>query len=744
MLDQAALAEIKSLQRDNARLTPVQLIEQSRSANSALHRYFTWDDTEAAHAFRVIQARQVLRVVIRLQPKPAPQPLKVIASSPSRVAPTQAVIVQKPLAGFEEDIRRLLVAIEVQRTSYVSGPEMDAVFAEIYALLRTKVRSDNTFGGASRDANGTLSRFKPYTHGSAHTDRAAASLPSTHDAVVGARTLFPTRVFSAAASEHVFVAGHNNAKIGDFVTKGPWAGLNIFTLTLEERATCPKSCDLWHECLAPGTPVLTADLRWVPIESLTVGDRIAAFDEQANDSYQHRMTRIASVENVGRARLSSYRITTDRGTVVASSDHLWLRRRTRLSYKWRPTSSLKVGDKLQYFGDPWETDTSYDAGRLRGFVEGEGYCCTFDNNGFAKTRIGWSQRPTKLCDEIIEVAGRLGFKTYRYEQIAGVAQTAISHIDIAGGWRENAAFLGRIRPTRMIEKAEDAWLQHDIGGRGGRYATVLAVELIGDADVITIRTSTQTLVAGGFFTHNCYGNAMPLAKRWAYDEHLPEAICDDIEQKAKEHPVGFIVRLHILGDFPDVYYTELWQSLLRDTPQLHLFGYTAHPATSEIGRVIVSMNQEYPARCAIRFSVSPEMKPGPMQATTIWRKERAQVPEGLVCPASSGDTEACGTCGLCWHPSMAKQRIVFLGHGMSRGRTTKLAPPGVEIEQPALPPALRPILRTSAEPPVLLPPREKVETPADVPVNRPCLRCKRIFRSKHIGNRLCNTCGDKS
>lgn len=486
MLDQAALAEIKSLQRDNARLTPVQLIEQSRSANSALHRYFTWDDTEAAHAFRVIQARQVLRVVIRLQPKPAPQPLKVIASSPSHVAPTQAVIVQKPLAGFEEDIRRLLVVIEAQRASYVSGPEMDAVFAEIYALLRTKVRSDNTFGGASRDANGTLSRFKPYTHGSAHTDRAAASLPSTHDAVVGARTLFPTRVFSAAASEHVFVAGHNNAKIGDFVTKGPWAGLNIFTLTLEERGTCPKSCDLWFAC---------------------------------------------------------------------------------------------------------------------------------------------------------------------------------------------------------------------------------------------------------------YGNAMPLAKRWAYDKHLPEAICDDIEQKAKEHPVGFIVRLHILGDFPDVHYTELWQSMLRSTPQLHLFGYTAHPASSEIGRVIVSMNREAPTRCAIRFSVPPETKAGPMQATTIWRKERAQVPEGLVCPASSGDTEACGTCGLCWHPSMAKQRIVFLGHGMSRGRTTKLAPPGVEIEQPALPPPPRPILRTSAEPPALLPPREKVETPADVPVKRPCLRCKRIFRSKHIGNRLCDTCG---
>lgn len=488
MLDQAALAEIRLLQREGARLTPAQLIDQSRSPNSALHRYFTWDDGEAAHAFRVIQARQVLRVVVRLSPKPDPTPLKVFASSPSLLKPTQAVVIQAPSVGFQEDVRRLLAAIEAQRTGYGPGAEMDAVFADIRALLRTRLEPVKTFGGAGRDGNGTLSRFKPYEHGPTHCDRAAASLPSTHDAVVGARTLFPTRVFSAAASDHVLVAGHNNAKIGDFVVKGPWAGLNIFTLTLEERATCPASCDLFKAC---------------------------------------------------------------------------------------------------------------------------------------------------------------------------------------------------------------------------------------------------------------YGNAMPLAKRWKYDEHLPEAICDDVEQKAKEHPVGFVVRLHVLGDFPDVHYTELWQSLLRDTPQLHLFGYTAHPATSEIGQVISAMNQDVPTRCAIRFSVSPETKLEPMQATTIWRRERGQVPEGLVCPASSGDTEACGTCGLCWHPNMAQRRIVFLGHGMSRGHATVLAPPGIEVGPVVMPPAPHRVMRAPVEPPALLPRREKTAIPTYLPGNRPCLGCERTFHSKHKGHRLCNTCHNK-
>lgn len=39
-----------------------------------------------------------------------------------------------------------------------------------------------------------------------------------------------------------------NEKIGKFITVGDWAGMHIFTLTLEERATCPRSCHHWDSC----------------------------------------------------------------------------------------------------------------------------------------------------------------------------------------------------------------------------------------------------------------------------------------------------------------------------------------------------------------------------------------------------------------------------------------------------------------------------------------------------------------
>ena len=42
-------------------LTPEQLVEIARPARSPIHKLFTWDDTKAAHEYRVEQARNHLR-----------------------------------------------------------------------------------------------------------------------------------------------------------------------------------------------------------------------------------------------------------------------------------------------------------------------------------------------------------------------------------------------------------------------------------------------------------------------------------------------------------------------------------------------------------------------------------------------------------------------------------------------------------------------------------------------------------
>lgn len=61
-------------------------------------------------------------------------------------------------------------------------------------------------------------------------------------------TVFPSRVQAPGAGDRVLIDGKNNRKIGGDVLVGRLKGAKILTLTLEERATCPRSCAHWRSC----------------------------------------------------------------------------------------------------------------------------------------------------------------------------------------------------------------------------------------------------------------------------------------------------------------------------------------------------------------------------------------------------------------------------------------------------------------------------------------------------------------
>ena len=73
-------------------------------------------------------------------------------------------------------------------------------------------------------------------------------LTADHPAVVEGRTLFRDRVTPARENPRLLVSGMHNPKTGKKVLKGAWAGWPIYTLTLEERATCPRACSNWQTC----------------------------------------------------------------------------------------------------------------------------------------------------------------------------------------------------------------------------------------------------------------------------------------------------------------------------------------------------------------------------------------------------------------------------------------------------------------------------------------------------------------
>ena len=63
------IEELKQLAADNdGLLTPGAVVEAARAPKSALHSSFTWDNSTAAHEYRLWQARQLLRVTVEYLP----------------------------------------------------------------------------------------------------------------------------------------------------------------------------------------------------------------------------------------------------------------------------------------------------------------------------------------------------------------------------------------------------------------------------------------------------------------------------------------------------------------------------------------------------------------------------------------------------------------------------------------------------------------------------------------------------
>lgn len=56
--------EMEDVRRKNGgALTPDALLERARSANSAVHGHFEWDDSKAAHLHRISQAGDLIRAI---------------------------------------------------------------------------------------------------------------------------------------------------------------------------------------------------------------------------------------------------------------------------------------------------------------------------------------------------------------------------------------------------------------------------------------------------------------------------------------------------------------------------------------------------------------------------------------------------------------------------------------------------------------------------------------------------------
>ena len=278
-----------------------------------------------------------------------------------------------------------------------------------------------------------------------------------------------------------------------------------------------------RRCLDPDTRVLTADLEWVRIDDLRVGDRLVAVDEQPPGDGTQRRMRTAEVTAKWDSTDDAYRITfTDDSSVVCSGSHRWLSTTPNDpgSYRWRslyrpegtpgPKRSIKVGDSIAFMVEPWEEDRSWEAGYLAGVYDGEGTAIGYPRREF---RVSFVQNPGEVLDETLGYLRSKGFEP-RYMPVDG--KRAQAHV--IQGLPEVLRFVGQIGGHKIRRQAIPAmWEGRGLGRINGRsgHKIVTSIEPVGQRHLVDIETSTGTFIAEGLISHN---------SKWAtvMDAYFPE------------------------------------------------------------------------------------------------------------------------------------------------------------------------------------------------------------------------------
>lgn len=276
-------------------------------------------------------------------------------------------------------------------------------------------------------------------------------------------------------------------------------------------------------CLDPETPVLTADLRWVPIKSVMPGDAVVGIDEfperaQGSERNGQRKLRRATVLAKAFTTKKAYRLTFDNGrSVTCSADHRWLVRRSSGPLDWRVTKgptefhSLKVGHQIVQAVEPWEEDDSREAGYLSGVYDGEGSLNRGGKRGLGACGLSvcFTQNPGLVLDRTLDLLKEKGFSPQPSNSHAYLHDGKCEQWVIRG-LAESLRFLGQMRPERLVARASAAFEGVSLLGEGSsRYtqppkvATIVKIEELPEQLLVDIQTSTKTFLANGLVSHNC-------------------------------------------------------------------------------------------------------------------------------------------------------------------------------------------------------------------------------------------------
>lgn len=267
-----------------------------------------------------------------------------------------------------------------------------------------------------------------------------------------------------------------------------------------------------HNCMEENSLVLKADYTWDKVKNLKPGDKIVGFEEGLAPGKSLRKK--GKWQGIGRTRqykestvISNYQkleecvevLLSNGERVITSKDHFWLAQTKKDNYnKWISSVDLKPGYRIKKLFNTWEKDTSYEAGWLSGFLDGEGTI----NKGSGKT-ISFCQRPGPVWDRAIEFSKKLGLKLSGRKLLkpSGIGKQDCLYSGFLGNKAEMAEIIGKLDIKKF--KKDLNWDNFGSVTKGVEKVKVVSVTNVGTRTINVMSTDTKTFIGEGYPMHNC-------------------------------------------------------------------------------------------------------------------------------------------------------------------------------------------------------------------------------------------------
>jgi LAGLIDADG DNA endonuclease family protein len=274
-------------------------------------------------------------------------------------------------------------------------------------------------------------------------------------------------------------------------------------------------------CLDARTLVLMLDLSWKPLGDIVIGDRLLSLEEEpgiAGYGVSDRRARrwlVSTVTQVRHSEAETMTLVSEDGELCGTVDHRVLsnpavrvpgsgwRRLDRLNIARSPKGNR--GSRLFGIGPPWQPETSFAAGWLSGFFDGEGSVAGTKSQGYRKALgyVGVTQNAGPTADHAKAVLASFNVPLRKREDHREYTGNITERMYIRGGFLSSIAFLGRFRPERLITNFLNVIVNRPIYTRSMRRPRALGKYWSGKRSVVDITTTSGTFIANGFVVHNC-------------------------------------------------------------------------------------------------------------------------------------------------------------------------------------------------------------------------------------------------